>query len=76
MTDQEIEPYLNKPVRVTLADRRVIAGVLRSKGREHRHYTIVSEPVRPGDELIEEQIAGGEQIVDIEDASSDPAARL
>jgi hypothetical protein len=26
MTDQDIKPYLGKAVRVTLADRRVLAG--------------------------------------------------
>jgi hypothetical protein len=79
MTDQEIQPYLNKPVRVTLADRRVLAGVLRASGDQghgHAHYTVVSDPIRKGEQPVEEMIHGGEQIVDIEDASGDPAARL
>jgi hypothetical protein len=79
MSDQEIEPYLGKPVRVTLADGRVLAGVLEGSGDHghgHRHYTVTSDPVRGGDDLVREMIHGGDQIATIEDASSDRAARL
>ncbi|MBV8636587.1 MAG: hypothetical protein JO322_00750 [Candidatus Eremiobacteraeota bacterium] len=81
MTDEEIKPYVGKPVRVTLADRRVLAGVLRASGDEghgHLHYAVVSDPVVAGEgrEPVQEIIHGGDQIVDIEDASGDPAARL
>ena len=51
MTDQEIKPYLGKAVRVTLADRRVLAGVLHASdesGHGHRHYAIVSDAIREG----------------------------
>jgi hypothetical protein len=77
MTDQEIEPYLGKAVRVTLADRRVLAGVLGAfddHGHGHRHYTITSDAIRKGDRPVEEAIHGGDQIATIEDASGDPAA--
>jgi len=77
MTDQEIRPYLGKPVRVTLADRRVLAGVLRSadaEGHHHDHYMVVSDPIRRGEPPVAELIHGGDQIVTIEDASGDPAA--
>ena len=81
MTDEEIQPYVGKPVRVTLADRRVLAGVLRvssGEGHGHAHYAVLSDPVVAGQgrEPVKEVIHGGDQIVDIEDASSDPAARL
>ena len=81
MTDEEIQPYIGKPVRITLADRRVLAGVLRASGAEghgHKHYAVASDPVvaGQGNEPVQEVIHGGDQIVDIEDASGDPAARL
>ncbi|HEY1428433.1 MAG TPA: hypothetical protein VGF18_02595 [Candidatus Tumulicola sp.] len=77
MTDQEIQPYVGKPVRVTLADRRVIAGILQASeahGHGHVHYVVVSPPVREGDEPTGEVIHGADQIVTIDDASGDPAA--
>ena len=79
MTDQEIQPYVGKPVRVTLADRRIIAGVLRSSedlGHGHNHYAIVSDPIREGEPAVREVVHGGDQIVTIEDASGDPSATL
>jgi hypothetical protein len=79
MTDQEIQPYIDKPVRITLADRRVLAGVLRAAGGQghgHTHYSVVSDPIVAGQEPVQEIIHGGDQIVDIEDASGDPAATL
>ena len=79
MTDQEIQPYVGKPVRVTLADGRVIAGVLRSSedhGHGHKHYAIVSDPIREGEPPVREVVHGGDQIVTIEDASGDPSATL
>lgn len=77
MTDQEIKPFLGKAVRVTLADRRVIAGVLHASPESehgHRHYAVVSDPIREGGNAVRELIHGGDQIVMIEDASGDPAA--
>ena len=77
MTDQEIEPYIGKAVRVTLADRRVLAGVLHASsesGHGHRHYAIVSDAIREGGHAERELIHGGDQIATIEDASGDPAA--
>jgi len=77
MTDQEIAPYLGKPVRVTLADGRLFAGVLRAgddHGHGHRHYEVVSDPIRAGDRPAREMIHGGDQIATISDASGDPAA--
>jgi hypothetical protein len=77
MTDQEIEPYLGKPVRVTLADRRVLAGVLRASedhGHGHRHYAVISDAIREGSPPVREVIHGGDQIATIEDAAGDPAA--
>ncbi len=77
MTDKEIEPYLGKPVRVTLADRRVLAGVLHASddhGHGHRHYAISSDPIAEGGAPVWELVHGGDQIATIEDASGDPAA--
>ena len=77
MTDQEIKPYLGKAVRVTLADRRVLAGVLFASdesGHGHRHYVVVSDAIREGGQPARELIHGGDQIATIEDASGDPAA--
>ncbi len=77
MTDQEIQPYLGKPVRVTLADQRVLAGVLLGSddhGHGHVHYAVVSDPIREGEQPARQLIHGGDQIATIEDASGDPAA--
>jgi hypothetical protein len=77
MTDQEIQPYIGKPVRATLADGRVLAGVLRASddhGHGHQHYAIVSDAIREGGQPVREVIHGGDQIATIDDASADPAA--
>jgi hypothetical protein len=79
MTDQEIRPYLGKPVRVTLADGSVFAGVLQAgdeHGHGHHHYAVASDPIRKGGEPVFEVIHGGDQIATIEDASGDPAATV
>ena len=77
MTDQEIQPFLGKAVRVSLADGRILAGMLRASDGDrhsHRHYLVSSDPVREGDRPVSEMIHGGDQITNIEDASDDPAA--
>jgi hypothetical protein len=77
MTDQEIQPYVGKPVRATLADGRVLAGVLHAAGDHghgHQHYEIVSDPIREGGHPARKFIHGGDQIATLEDASGDPAA--
>ena len=77
MTDEEIKPYVGQPVRLTLDDRRVLAGTLHAHGDQghgHVHYAVVSDPIREGGEPVVEVIHGGDQIVKIEDASNDPAA--
>ena len=77
MTDQEVEPFVGKPVRVTLADARILAGTLHadaSHGHGHVHYAVVSDPVQKGGAPVQEVIHGAAQITDIEDASTDPAA--
>ena len=71
MTDQEIKPYVGKPVRATLADGRVVAGVLSAgddHGHGHRHYEIVSDAVREGGQPTREVIHGGDHIATIDDA--------
>lgn len=78
MTDQEIAPFVGKPVRVTLADGRILAGTLHAHGDSghhgHNHYAVVSDPVERGGEKVVEMIHGGDRITTIENASSDPAA--
>jgi len=79
MTEQEIQPYIDNPVRLTLADGRVLAGVLRASddhGHGHRHYAVFSDGVKQGDPQVRELIHGCDQIASIEDASGDPAASL
>ena len=47
MTDQEVQPFVGKAVRVTLADERILAGTLHadsSHGHGHTHYAVVSDP--------------------------------
>ena len=77
MTDDEVKPWIGKPVRVTLADGRVIAGTLHSDdghGHGHQHYAIVSDPVVEDEGPVTEIIHGAGPITTIEDASDDPAA--
>ena len=65
MTDAEIRPWVNKWVRVTLADRRVLAGKLTHHGS---HYTVTTPaPDRHEKEAVEKIESGG-QIATIEDA--------
>ena len=77
MTDQEVQPFVGKPVRITLADTRVLAGTLHaddSHGHGHVHYAVVSDPIQAGGQPVQEVIHGAAQIADIEDAADDPAA--
>ena len=77
MTVQEVEPFVGKPVRVTLADGTILAGTLHAQGDHghgHVHYAVVSDPVKAGGEPVVEVIHGSERITNIEDASDDPAA--
>ena len=77
MHEDEIKPFVGKPVRVHLADGRILAGTLHSEdthGHGHAHYAVVSDPVQAGGENVIEMIHGGDQITEIEDASDDPAA--
>ncbi len=77
MYDEEIKPFIGKPVRLTLADGRILAGTLHAHGDHghgHVHYAVVSDPVRQGGENVVETIHGGDHITNIEDASNDPAA--
>ncbi len=77
MTDQELKPYVGKPVRLTLADGRLLAGTLHadeSHGHGHVHYAIVSDPVQAGGDKIQEVLHGAELVTQVEDASNDPAA--
>lgn len=77
MTEAEVQPYVGKPVRLTLDDGRVLAGTLRADdahGHGHAHYAVVSNPVREGGGKVTEVIHGAERITVIEDAADDPAA--
>ena len=77
MHENEVKPYVGKPVRVTLADGRILAGTLHAEGDHghgHVHYAVVSDPLVKGGEPVVEVIHGSDQITDVEDASDDPAA--
>ncbi len=77
MTDDEVQQWIGKPVRVTLTDASIIAGTLHgedSHGHGHKHYTVVSDPIKKGDDKVKQLIHGAALITDIEDASDDPAA--
>ena len=76
MTDQEVQIFDGKPVRVTLADGRTIAGTLHcddGHGHGHTHYTVVSDGIE-GDKNVSEMLHGASIITEIVDASDDPAA--
>ena len=77
MTDSEVQPFVGKPVRVTLADGRLLAGTLHADdahGHGHVHYAVVSDPIMKGGEKVSEMLHGADIITNIEDASADPAA--
>jgi hypothetical protein len=77
MKDAEVKAWIGKPVRVTLANKRVLAGTLHAAGDEghgHQHYLVVSDPIKEGGQKQRELIHGALLITNIEDASDDPAA--
>ena len=77
MTEDEVRPYVGRPVRLTMDDGRVLAGTLHAegdRGHGHAHYAVVSDPVKPGGEKVVEMIHGAERITVIEEAADDPAA--
>jgi hypothetical protein len=77
MHEDEVKPFVGKAVRITLADGRILAGTLHAEGGHghgHNHYAVISDPVREGGTPVRELIHGADQMTDIEDASSDPAA--
>jgi hypothetical protein len=77
MTEAEVKPFVGKPIRMTLADGRVLAGTLHSEdthGHGHAHYAVVSDPVKQGDRPVRELVHGADQITQIENAANDPAA--
>jgi hypothetical protein len=77
MRDDEVQPWIGKAVRVTLTDASIVAGTLHGDdghGHGHKHYTVVSDPVKKGDDKVEVLIHGAALITDIADASDDPAA--
>lgn len=76
MTDQEVQAFNGKAVRVTLADGRVIAGTLHADdahGHGHVHYVVVSDGIA-GSDKVSEMLHGADAITQIVDASDDPAA--
>ncbi len=77
MTDSELQSYVGKAIRATLADGRVLAGTLHvddSHGHGHTHYAIVSDAIADGGEKVSEVLHGASSITEIDDASNDPAA--
>ena len=77
MRDDELQPWIGKAVRVTLTDASIVAGTLHADdghGHGHKHYTVVSDPIKKGDDKPDVLIHGSALITAIEDASDDPAA--
>ncbi len=77
MTEAEVQIYIGKPVRLTLADGRILAGTLHADnggGHGHAHYSIVSDPIEGGGKKVTETLHGPDQITEIQSAASDPAA--
>ena len=78
MTEQEVQPYVGKAVRATLADGRIVAGTLHmdaGHGHGHTHYALVSGPIRAGEKNGQEMFHGAQAFVQIDDAAGDPAAQ-
>ena len=65
MTDQEIQPFVDKNARVTLADGRVFAGKLSKTGSG---YTVVTPAADKHTSDSTERIASGDQIAQVEEA--------
>ncbi|GAC1476129.1 MAG: hypothetical protein NVS2B8_15500 [Vulcanimicrobiaceae bacterium] len=77
MTDSDLQRYIGKAIRATLADGRVLAGTLHADdghGHGHTHYAIVSDAIVRGGDKVSEVLHGASSIVEIDDASNDPAA--
>lgn len=78
MTEDEVQPYVGKPVRITMADGEIVAGTLHMHGdpghHGHTHYAVVSDPVEKGGEQVVVTIHGSARITQIDLAEDDPAA--
>ncbi|MDB5458235.1 MAG: hypothetical protein JWP92_3820 [Caulobacter sp.] len=77
MTEEEVQAFVGKPVRVSLSDGSLVAGTLHAEsghGHGHTHFLVVSDPVKAGGEKVRQLIHGAALITQIEDASDDPAA--
>ena len=77
MTDEEVQPYVGHPVRLTRSDGSILAGTLHAAGAHghgHNHYQVVSDPIEDGGQKVSVLIHGAQLITQIEDASGDPAA--
>jgi len=65
MTESEIRPWLERWVRVTLADGRIFAGKL---GHQGTHYTVTTPAPDKRERDVVEKIHSGDQITTIEAA--------
>lgn len=65
MTDSEIRPWLERWVRVTLADGRIFAGKLAQHGS---HYSVTTPPPDKREREVVEKMSG-DQITTIEAAT-------
>ena len=74
MTKDEVEQYLDRPVRITLDDRQVYAGVLERNQGGTQEYIIRNQGPTKEQQAVGIDNAG--RIVEILDASDDPAAQL
>jgi putative oxidoreductase len=75
MTEEEVRPYVGKPVRITLDDGCVLTGTLYAHGADgHTHYAAISDPGRGESPKVAETIHAAERISLIEEAPEEPAA--
>jgi len=65
MTDAEIRPWLDRWVRVTLADGRIFAGRLAHHGS---HYAVTTPAPDKRERETVEKIQSGDQIATIDEA--------
>lgn len=69
MTEEEVRPYVGKPVRITLDDGCVLTGTLYAHDADgHTHYAAISDPGRGESSKVAETIHAAERISLIEEA--------
>ena len=75
MTEDEIRPYVGKPVRITLDDGRVLAGTLHADGGGGNVLTLVIAPGIPAGRKVTTPLDHYSLLRSIEDAFGLPLLR-